>query len=74
MEIDEYFDKVGHLAKIAEEANIAVHELVEEPRAKRSRRLLGGASIPRLRKNGPACWRGRCREWVQSRFGRDQMS
>ena len=34
MEIDEYFEKVGHLAKIAEETNIAVHELVEDPGAR----------------------------------------
>jgi hypothetical protein len=33
VEIDEYFDKVGHLAMVAEEANIAVHELVEDPGA-----------------------------------------
>ncbi len=31
VEIDEYFEKLGHLAKIAKEANVAVHELVENP-------------------------------------------
>jgi hypothetical protein len=33
LEIDEYFEKVGHLAKIAKEANLGVHELVENPGA-----------------------------------------
>lgn len=31
MEIDEYFEKLAYLAKIAKEANVAVHELVENP-------------------------------------------
>lgn len=31
MEIDEYFEGVGHLAKIVKEANVAVHEFVENP-------------------------------------------